>query len=159
VGAETIDFSAVDDVPEALRTMTRGRGPDRCIDAVGMEAEGGIAGACDEVKQAAHFPTDRDVALRQAILSCRKGGTLAILGTYFHMDQFPLGAVIHETMTVRAGLQNGHRHIPRLLELTEKGLLDASYLITQRFSLEDGARAYEMFATKTSGCVRPVFSP
>lgn len=160
IGAEIIDFSQVEHVNQTLKEMTNGRGPDRCIDAVGMEAQGsGIMGAYDKVKQKLHLATDRGEALRQAMLSVRKAGTLSILGVYFLMDKFPLGMLINKNVTVRAGLQNGHKHIPRLLELAEAGTLDASFLDTHRFSLEDPMKAYEQFADKKDGCVRAVFAP
>lgn len=160
VGADVINFSEVEHVHEALREMTGGHGPDRCIDAVGMEAQGsGLLGAYDKVKQKLHLATDRGEALRQAMLSVRKAGTLSILGIYFIMDKFPLGMLINKNVTVRTGLQNGHKYIPRLLELAQEGKLDASYLDTHRFSLEDPMRAYEQFRSKEGGCVRAVFAP
>lgn len=160
VGAETIDVSKVDDVVDELKKLTAGKGPDRCIDAVGMEADGtGLMGLYDKVKQTLHLATDRGEALRQAMTACRIGGTLSVLGVYFLMDKFPVGTMINKNLTVRAGLQNGHQHIPRLLELAQKGAFDASYLVTHRFSLEDGARAYEVFEKRQDGCLRPVFVP
>lgn len=159
IGCETVDFSK-EDVFEVIKEKTNGRGPDRCIDAVGMEAQGtGIAGVYDKVKQVLHLETDRGEALRQALKCCRKGGTLSILGVYFVMDKFPLGLIINKGITVRGALQNGHRHIPRLLELTESGKLDASYLATHTFSLEDGEKAYDIFKNKEDGCIRAVFAP
>lgn len=158
-GCETVNF-ANEDVFEVIKEKTQGRGPDRCIDAVGMEAQGtGIAGVYDKVKQALHLETDRGEALRQALKTCRKGGTLSILGVYFVMDKFPLGLIINKSLTVRAALQNGHRHVPVLLEMTAAGKLDASYLATHTFSLAEGAKAYELFKNKEDGCLRAVFQP
>lgn len=158
-GAQTLDYSQVD-VVESLREMTGGRGPDSCIDAVGMEAHGtGIGYAYDRVKQALHLATDRGAALRQAVLACRKGGTLAILGVYGVMDKFPLGVIINKGLTVRAAQQHGQAYLPRLLEHAVRGELDASYLATHRFPLEEAARGYEMFKHKEDGCVRAVFAP
>jgi threonine dehydrogenase-like Zn-dependent dehydrogenase len=159
-GAETIDYTEVGSVVESLKEMTGGRGPDACIEAVGMEAHGtGVQYAYDRVKQALHLHTDRGDALRQAILACRKGGTLAILGVYGVMDKFPLGVIINKGLTVRTAQQHGQRYVPRLLEHAVCGELDPSYLATHRFSLEDAPRGYEMFKKKQDGCVRAVFTP
>ena len=158
-GAETLDYSQ-ESVLEALREMTGGRGPDSCIDAVGMEAHGtGVGYAYDRVKQALRLETDRGTALREAILACRKGGTLSILGVYGLMDKFPLGAIINKGLTVRAAQQHGQAYVPRLLDHAVKGELDASYLATHTFSLEEAPRGYEMFKNKEDGCVRAVFIP
>jgi threonine dehydrogenase-like Zn-dependent dehydrogenase len=158
-GAETLDYTKVN-VLEALKEMTGGRGPDGCIDAVGMEAHGtGVGYGYDRVKQALRLQTDRGTALREAILACRKGGTLAILGVYGVMDKFPIGVVINKGLTVRAAQQHGQAYLPRLLEHAAKGELDPSYLATHRFSLEDAPRGYEMFKHKEDGCVRAVFVP
>lgn len=159
VGSETLDYTAVD-VPYALKDMTGGRGPDACIDAVGMEAHGdGLEYAYDRVKQALHLQTDRGEALRQAILCCRKGGTLSILGVYGMMDKFPIGTIMNKGLTVRTAQQHGQRYLPRLLEHAQRGELDPSFMATHRFSLEDGPRAYEMFKKKEDGLVRAVFVP
>ena len=158
-GAETLDYTKVN-VLEALKEMTGGRGPDGCIDAVGMEAHGtGVGYSYDRVKQALRLQTDRGTALREAILACRKGGTLAILGVYGVMDKFPIGVMINKGLTVRAAQQHGQAYLPRLLEHAAKGELDPSYLATHRFSLEDAPRGYEMFKHKEDGCVRAVFVP
>ena len=159
VGSETLDYTQVD-IADALKDMTGGRGPDACIDAVGMEAHGeGLEHAYDRVKQALHLHTDRGEALRQAILSCRKGGTLSILGVYGMMDKFPIGTIMNKGLTVRTAQQHGQRYLPRLLAHAERGELDPSFLATHRFSLEDGPRAYEMFKNKEDGLVRAVFEP
>ena len=159
-GAETIDYTAVDSVLETLQEMTGGRGPDACIDAVGMEAHGtGPDYAYDRVKQALRLETDRGSALREAIMACRKGGTLSILGVYGLMDKFPVGVIMNKGLTVRTAQQHGHRYLPRLLDHAQRGELDPSYLATHRFSLEDGPKGYEMFKKKEDGCVRVVFAP
>ena len=160
VGAETIDYTAVDSVPEALKEMTGGRGPDACIDAVGMEAHGtGLQHAYDRVKQAVYLETDRGQALREAIIACRKGGTLSILGVYGVMDKFPVGVIMNKGLTVRTAQQHGQKYLPRLLAHAQKGELDPSYLATHRFPLEDAVRGYDMFKHKHDGCVRAVFTP
>ncbi|HET7662391.1 MAG TPA: zinc-dependent alcohol dehydrogenase [Rhodanobacteraceae bacterium] len=159
-GAETIDYTSVSSVPEALKEMTGGRGPDACIDAVGMEAHGtGMQYAYDRVKQALRLHTDRGQALREAIMACRKGGTLSILGVYGIMDKFPIGAIMNKGMTVRTAQQHGQKYVPRLLQHAARGELDPSYLATHRFALKDAVRGYEMFKNKEDGCVRAVFTP
>lgn len=160
VGAETIDYEQVDNVVDQLKAMTGGRGPDACIDAVGMEAHGkGLEYAYDRAKQALHLHSDRGSALRQAILACRKGGTLSILGVYGIMDKFPLGVIMNKGLTVRTAQQHGQKYVPRLLDHASRGELDPSFLITHRFSLERAAEGYELFEKKQDGCVRAVFAP
>ncbi len=160
VGSETIHYEQVDSVLEALQEMTGGRGPDACIDAVGMEAHGtGMQYKYDRAKQALHLHTDRGDALREAILACRKGGTLSILGVYGVMDKFPVGVMMNKGLTVRTAQQHGQKYVPRLLEHTVRGELDASFLATHRYSIEDGARGYEIFKNKEEGCLRVVFAP
>jgi threonine dehydrogenase-like Zn-dependent dehydrogenase len=160
VGSEVIDYTTVDSVVDTLKEMTGGRGPDACIDAVGMEAHGtGVQYAYDRVKQALHLHTDRGEALRQAMVACRKGGTLSILGVYGVMDKFPVGVMMNKGLTIRTAQQHGQKYVPRLLEHIAKGELDPSFLATHRFSLEDGPRGYDMFKHKTDGCVRAVFAP
>ena len=160
VGAETIDYARSDSVLEELREMTGGRGPDACIDAVGMEAHGtGPQFAYDRVKQALHLQSDRGSALREAALACRKGGTLSILGTYGVMDKFPLGVLITKDVTVRGALQHGQRYMPRMLEHVQNGELDPSFLLTHRMPLEDAPRGYAMFKDKEDGCLRAAFMP
>jgi threonine dehydrogenase-like Zn-dependent dehydrogenase len=159
-GAETIDYSGSESVLEQLREMTGGRGPDACIEAVGMEAHGtGPAYAYDRVKQALHLHSDRGSALREAIMACRKAGTLSIIGVYGVMDKFPLGQIMNKGLTVRSAQQFGQRYMPRMLEHVQRGELDPSYLITHRMSLEEAPRGYELFKEKQDGCVRAVFAP
>ncbi|BAI71701.1 alcohol dehydrogenase [Azospirillum sp. B510] len=139
-GAETLDHSRVD-VFDALQAMTGGRGPDVCIDAVGMVA-------------------DRPAVPRQMIESCRKGGTLSIVGIHGgSIDSFPMGAAMHKGLTFRMGRQNGQRYAARLFEHVRDGALDPSYLMTHRLPLDDGPRAYRMFKEKADGCLRVVFAP
>ena len=160
VGSETINYAEVDSVIDVLKEMTGGRGPDACIDAVGMEAHGtGPAYLYDRVKQAMYMESDRGQALREAITACRKGGVMSILGVYGVMDKFPIGTIMNKGLTVRSAQQHGQKYLPRLLEHARKGELDPSFLVTHRFSLEDSPRGYEMFKHKTDGCVRSVFVP
>ncbi|HEY8946103.1 MAG TPA: zinc-dependent alcohol dehydrogenase, partial [Polyangiaceae bacterium] len=159
-GAETINYMEVESVGEELKARTGGRGPDACIDAVGMEAHGtGLEYAYDRMKQSLHLHTDRGSALREAILACRKGGTLSILGVYGLMDKFPVGTLMNKGLTVRTAQQHGQRYIPRLLEHVRRGELDPSYLMTHRMSLEDAPRGYDVFKRKEDGCIRSVFFP
>jgi threonine dehydrogenase-like Zn-dependent dehydrogenase len=159
-GAEVLDFDEVD-VLAALEQLTGGRGPDACIDAVGMEACGhGLEYAYDWVKQKLHLETDRPEVLRQAITACRKGGTVSIIGVYIGVaDKFPIGAVMNKALTIRSGQQHGQRYIPRLLEHIQRGELDPSDILTHRLGLEDGPRGYRMFRERQGGCIRVVFTP
>jgi len=159
-GAETIDYSAVDNVLDTLKEMTGGRGPDACIDAVGMEAHGTkIDYAYDRVKQAMRLETDRAQALRQAIMACRKGGVVSVLGVYGLTDKFPMGVLMNKGLTLRAAQQHGQKYVPRLLDHVAKGEHDPSYLVTHKMPLEEGPRGYELFKKKEDGCVRAVFAP
>jgi threonine dehydrogenase-like Zn-dependent dehydrogenase len=160
VGSETIDYTRTDSVLEELKEMTGGRGPDACIEAVGMEAHGtGAQYAYDRVKQALHLHTDRGSALREAAMACRKAGTLAVVGVYGVIDKFPLGVVMNKGLTIRTAQQPGQRYMPRMLEHVQKGELDPSFLVTHRMSLEEAPRGYAMFKDKQDGCVRAVFAP
>jgi len=159
-GAETLSFEEVN-VREALHEMTGGRGPDACIEAVGMEADAtGIEDVYDRTKQKLRLETDRPAALRQAIMACRKGGTVSIVGVFMgYVDKFPIGAAMNKGLTFRMGQQHGQRYIPRLLEHLQRGEIDTSYLMTHRMRLEEGPRGYELFKEKKDGCVRAVFTP
>jgi threonine dehydrogenase-like Zn-dependent dehydrogenase len=155
-GSETINYTEVDSVVETLKEMTGGRGPDACIEAVGMEAHGtGLDYAYDRLKQVLRLQSDRG----QALIACRKGGILSILGVYGLMDKFPLGVIINKGLTVRTAQQHGQKYVPRLLEHVTRGELDPSYLATHWFELEEGPRGYEIFKQKEDGCVQVVFMP
>lgn len=160
VGAETINYEEVDSVLEVLKEKTGGRGPDSCIDAVGMEAHGtGLMYAYDRITQELRINSDRGEALRQAIMACRKGGIVSVLGVYGQMDKFPFGVVMNKGLTIRTAQQHGQKYVARLLDYAQQGKLDASYLATHKFSLEDSPRGYDMFRAKKDGCVRAVFVP
>jgi threonine dehydrogenase-like Zn-dependent dehydrogenase len=160
VGAETINYAEVDSVINTLKEMTGGRGPDACIEAVGMEAHGtGPGYTYDRVKQALRLQTDRGISLREAIMACRKGGIVSILGVFGVMDKFPVGVMMNKGLTVRTAQQHGQKYVPRLLEHVAKGELDPSFLATHKFSLEDSPRGYDIFKHKEDGCVRVVFTP
>ncbi len=140
--------------------MTGGRGPDSCIDCVGMEAHGtGPQYAYDRVKQALRLETDRGQSLREAVIACRKGGVLSVMGVYGVMDKFPIGIIMNKGLTLRTAQQHGQAYVPRLLDYAQKGQLDASFLATHHFSLEDAPRAYDMFKHKKDNMLRAVFTP
>lgn len=160
LGAETIDYTAVDSVQEVLRESTGGRGPDACIEAVGMEGHGtGLQQLYDRAKQVLRLETDRASTLRQAILACRKGGIVSVLGVYGLTDKFPMGVVTNKGLTLKSAQQHGHRYIPQFFDLVHRGDLDPSVLITHDLSLEEGVRAYDMFKNKKDGCVRVALRP
>ncbi|RJK97951.1 zinc-dependent alcohol dehydrogenase [Vallicoccus soli] len=160
IGAEVLDYSATD-VGGELREMTGGRGPDVCIEAVGMEAHGeGVAGAYDQVKQQLRLQTDRPTAVREAVHNCRKGGSVFVLGVFAEVvDKFPLGAVVNKGLTVRGAQMHGHRYIPRILERMAAGEVTTEHLETHTVGLEDAPRGYAMFKDKEDGCVRSVVVP
>ncbi|MEV4813449.1 zinc-dependent alcohol dehydrogenase [Micromonospora avicenniae] len=160
LGVETLDYARTD-VLEALREMTAGRGPDACIEAVGMESHDvGPSYAYDRVKQAARLQTDRLVSVRQAIMACRKGGTVSIVGVYAGLvDKFPLGAAMNKALVLRMGQMHAQRYIPMLLDRLAAGEIDPGYLATHPLSLEDGVRGYELFEKKQDGCLRTVLHP
>jgi threonine dehydrogenase-like Zn-dependent dehydrogenase len=159
-GAETINYQETD-VHETLKEMTGGRGPDSCIDAVGMEGHApGLTGAYDKIKQAMMLETDRPVALRQAILACRSGGTVSVAGVYSgFIDKFPMGAVVNRSLTIKSGQTHVHRYMRPLLGRIERGEIDPSFVITHRMRLEDAPQMYEVFMNKEDECVKVVLQP
>jgi threonine dehydrogenase-like Zn-dependent dehydrogenase len=161
VGAEVINYSEVDSIIEVLSEMTGGRGPDRCIDAVGMEAHNNsVDYYYDRAKQAVRLQTGRPTVLRQAIMACRKGGTVSIVGVYGGLlDKFPMGAAMNKALTLRMGQMHAQRYIPRLLEHVANGDVDPSYLLTHKMSLNQGPQGYKLFKNKTDHCLRSVFAP
>jgi threonine dehydrogenase-like Zn-dependent dehydrogenase len=158
--AEVIDYESCD-VLETLRDLTGGRGPDSCIDAVGMEAHGTTLDAVyDKAKQTLRLETDRSHALRQAIQACRKGGTLSVPGVYGGLlDKMPFGAMFNKGLTVKTGQTHVHRYLRPLLDRIEAGEIDPSRLITHRLGLEDAPEAYEIFKHKEDNCIKVVLSP
>jgi threonine dehydrogenase-like Zn-dependent dehydrogenase len=159
-GAETLDYEA-DDVLESLNEATGGRGPDACIDAVGMEAHGhGLVGSYDRVKQAMRLQTDRPFALRQAMTACRNGGTLSIPGVYGgFLDKVPFGTLMNRSIKVKTGQTHVHRYMAPLLERIANGEIDPSFIITHRLALDEAPRAYEMFKHKQDECIKVVLKP
>jgi threonine dehydrogenase-like Zn-dependent dehydrogenase len=159
-GAETINYEETE-VLETLKEMTGGRGPDGCIDAVGMEAHApGVAGAYDRAKQAVRLETDRPPVLREAIMACRNGGTVSIIGVYGgFVDKFPMGSLMNRALTIRTGQAHVQRYMRPLLERIEKGEIDPSFVITHRLSLSEAPQGYEMFKHKQNECVKVVLKP
>jgi threonine dehydrogenase-like Zn-dependent dehydrogenase len=161
LGAETVDYSEAN-VLEALKELTGGRGPDASIDAVGMEAHAyhSIAHAYDRMKQAMMLETDRPVALREAIMACRSGGTISVAGVYGGwIDKFPAGALMNRSLTIRTGQTHVHRYLRPLLERITKGEIDPSFVITHRMSLDEAPGAYRMFRDKQDECIKVVLTP
>ncbi|RYD23013.1 MAG: glutathione-dependent formaldehyde dehydrogenase [Verrucomicrobiaceae bacterium] len=159
--AEILNFDH-DPIHDRLLEITGGRGPDRCIDAVGAEAHGSgsIDAVVDRAKQAIGRSFDRPHALRQAIMACRKGGTLSVPGVYFGLlDKLPFGAVVGKGLTIKTGQTHVQRYLAPLLEKIEAGEIDPSFVITHRIPLEDAPAAYEKFRTKTDGCIKVVIKP
>jgi threonine dehydrogenase-like Zn-dependent dehydrogenase len=158
--AETLNYEQVD-VRQALEVMTGGRGPDACIDAVGMEGHAhGVFGGYDLLKQSLLLETDRPTALRQALLACRNGGTVSIPGVYGgFLDKVPFGAVVNKALTVRSGQTHVQRYMRPLLELIQRGSIDPSFVVTHRLRLEDAPRAYRMFRDKQDSCIKVVLKP
>lgn len=159
--AETINFES-DKVYDRLMEMTKGRGPDRCIDAVGCEAHGAGAldAVVDKVKTTVMLATDRGHVLREAIMCCRKGGTLSIPGVYVGFpDKIPFGALMNKALTVKTGQTHMHKYMRPLLQKIEQGTIDPSFVITHRLKLEDAPQAYKTFRDKNDGCIKVVLTP
>jgi threonine dehydrogenase-like Zn-dependent dehydrogenase len=160
IGAETLNYESTD-VLAALKEMTGGRGPDACIDAVGMEAHmHGAIGIYDRAKQAVRLSTERPGALRQAILACRKGGIVSVPGVYGgFVDKLPFGSIVNKALTIKSGQTHVQRYMKPLLERIERGELDPSYIISHRMTLDEAPDAYEIFKHKEDECVKVVLRP
>jgi threonine dehydrogenase-like Zn-dependent dehydrogenase len=159
--AETINFDQ-ENVYEQLNAMTEGRGPDRCIDAVGVEAHGAgaVDAVLDNVKTAVKLGTDRAHVLREAIMCCRKGGTISVPGVYVGLiDKLPFGAVMNKGLTIKTGQTHVQRYTKPLLKKIEGGEIDPSFIITHRLPLEEAPAAYKTFRDKEDGCIKVVLKP
>lgn len=158
--AEVINYEE-QDVYETLMEMTGGRGPDACIDAVGMEAhKPGLMYALDLAKQNAKIETDRPLALREAIRCCRNGGTVSVIGVYAgFIDMFPMGSVMNRSLTIRSGQCHVQRYMKPLLERIENGDIDPSFLITHTLPLSEAPRGYDIFLHKVDNCEKIVLKP
>jgi len=156
-GAEVLNYES-EDIVEKLKEMTGGRGPDACIDAVGMEAHGaGIEGVYDRAKQAVRLETDRPSALRQAIQACRKGGTVSIPGVYGgFIDKVNFGAAFAKGLTMKMGQTHVQKYMRPLLERIQRDEIDPTFIITHRMRLEDAPYAYDLFKNKEDQCIKVV---
>ncbi|MGN6694542.1 MAG: zinc-binding dehydrogenase, partial [Aquihabitans sp.] len=158
----TVDFSEQTDVVDVLRELTGGRGPDAVIDAVGMEASHGNPAihAYDRVKQAARLETERPHAIRDAVMACRPGGIVSVIGVYGgFMDKFPAGAFMNKGLTMRTGQCHVQRYMKPLLERIENGDIDPSFVVTHRLELGQAPEGYETFKHKQDECVKVVLKP
>ena len=158
--AETIDYVEVN-VLDALKQMTGGRGPDSCIDAVGMEAHGtGFIAAYDRAKQAMMLESDRPIVLREALMACRNGGTVSIPGVYGGFgDKIPLGSLMNRSLTIKTGQTHVQRYMQPLLERIQNGDFDPTCIITNRLPLDDAPYAYDIFKNKQDECLKVVMKP
>ena len=159
--AETVDFDEVD-VYDRLQELTHGRGPDRCIDAVGCEAHahGALDAVVDKVKSSVMLATDRAHALREAIRCCRKGGTVSVPGAYIgYPDKLPFGAVMNKGLTIKTGQTHMQRYLRPLLEKIESRAIDPTFVVTHRVPLAEAPAAYETFRDKRDGCIKVVLKP
>ena len=157
-GVETVDFKAHKEPVPFLRDLCGGRGPDSCVDAVGMEAEGSLLQRAVGIalKLEAGAPT----ALNWAIQTVRKGGVVSVIGVYGPpWNLIPIGTAMNKGLTLRMNQCNVRRYMPHLLELIQKGQIDARRIISHRFPLEDAPRAYQMFSDKKDGCIKCVLMP
>jgi threonine dehydrogenase-like Zn-dependent dehydrogenase len=159
--AETINFDE-EHVYERLQEMTDGRGPDRCIDAVGCEAHshGSVDAVLDKVKKTVKLGTDRAHVLREALYCCRKGGTVSVPGVYVGMlDMVPFGAAMNKGLSIRAGQTHMQRYTKPLLKKIEAGEIDPSFVITHTVPLDDAPKMYKTFRDKLDGCIKVVLKP
>ena len=159
-GAVALNYDEKD-VADTLKEMTGGMGPDACIDAVGMEAHGSSIDAIyDKVKQKVRLGTDRPHALRQAIQTCRKGGTISIPGVYGgFLDKLNFGAAFAKGLTFRMGQTHVQKYLPMLLERISAGDLDPSEIISHRMSLEEAPNGYDLFNRNKEDCTKIVLKP
>jgi len=158
-GAEPLNFEEVG-VYDTLMELTGGRGPDACIDAVGMEAHApAMIHAYDRVKQAMMLESDRPHVLREAIMACRNGGTVSVIGVYGgFIDKFPIGSFMNRSLTMRTGQAHVHRYLRPLLNRIENGDIDPSFVITHRMSLDEAPKAYDLFDFNKEECIKVVLN-
>jgi threonine dehydrogenase-like Zn-dependent dehydrogenase len=158
LGAITVNYEEVDSVPDVLKDLTAGRGPDHCIDCVGMEGHShGLFYMHDRMKQVMKMQPDRPIALREAILSCRSGGTVSVVGVYGGLiDKFPMNAVMNRALTIRSGQCHAHRYMRPLLEHIQNGDLDPTFVITHHLPLDQAGKGYDMFVKKEDNCEKVV---
>ena len=159
--AITINYAETGDVIEALKEYTGGRGPDACIDAVGMEADGNsVDWWTDRAKEAVRLSVDRAHVLREAIQACGKGGTVSIPGVYGgFIDQMPMGTAFAKGLTFKLGQTHVQRYLRPLLDRIQNGEIDPAFVITHRMPLDEAPRAYEIFRNKEDNCIKVVLKP
>ena len=160
--AEIISTTNRDDVYEKLMEMTKGKGPDSCIDAVGAEAHGDtfIGKAIDKTKEVLQMPMSRPYVLQQIMMSCKKAGTVSIPGVYIGMvNEVPFGAAMNKALTFKMGQTHVQRYLKPLMEKIESGLIDPSFVITHRMKLDDAPKAYDLFKHKKDNCVKVILNP
>jgi threonine dehydrogenase-like Zn-dependent dehydrogenase len=164
-GADTIDYEEIDyeetDVYDTLMQLTGGRGPDSCMDAVGLEAHmPGLLYYYDRIKQALMSESDRPIVLRQAIRACRNGGTVSIPGVYGGLiDKMPMGAVMNKALTIKTGQTHCQRYLKPLLDRIAHGDVDPSFVVTHRMKLAEAPQGFDMFNRKQDGCIKIVMTP
>ncbi len=159
-GAETLNYEEVN-VLEALNELTGGRGPDSCMDSVGMEGHGhGGWSVYDNIKQALRLETDRPIALREAITACRNGGTVSVPGVYGgFLDKIPFGAIVNKGLTIKSGQTHVQHYLKPLLELIQSGKIDPRFVVTHTLALGDAPRGYKTFRDKQDACIKIVLKP
>ena len=159
--AETLNYEEVPDLIEALKSMTGGRGPDACIDAVGMEAHGhSIDYFMDETKQALKLSFDRPVVLRQILQVCRKGGVVSIPGVYGgFLDKIPFGAAFAKALTLKMGQTHMVKYMKPLLDRIQNNEIDPTEIISHRVTLDDAPKMYDIFCNKQDHCTKVVLDP
>jgi len=146
------------DVLEVLRDLTADRGPDACIDCVGLEADGhGVQYAYDRIKQSARIQLDRPLAVREAIMACRNGGIVSIMGVYAGLvDKFPLGSLMNRGLTIKTGQCHVHRYMKPLLDRIQRGEIDPSFVVSHHMKLDEAAAGYDMFMHKRDDVMKIV---
>jgi threonine dehydrogenase-like Zn-dependent dehydrogenase len=160
-GATTIDFKN-ESVLDRLHDLTAGKGPEKCIDAVGMESHAtrSLDAMYDRAKQAVMLETDRPHVLREMIYVCRPAGTLSVPGVYGGLlDKIPFGASMNKGLTWRMGQTHVNRWTDDLLRRIEQGQIDPSFVITHSVPLADGPAMYTTFRDKQDGCIKVVLKP
>ncbi len=160
-GAVTIDFEN-ESVVERLNELTHGKGPEKCIDAVGLEAHatGSLDSLYDRAKQAVMLETDRPHVLREMMYVCRPAGILSVPGVYGGvLDKIPFGMVMNKGLTIRTGQTHVNRWTDDLLRRIAEGEIDPSFVITHRAKLEDGPALYKTFRDKQDGCIKVLLQP
>jgi threonine dehydrogenase-like Zn-dependent dehydrogenase len=159
---DVINFSEDPDIVEQLKVLTGGRGPDAVIDAVGMEAAHGHGAlhAAERMKQATRQETERGHALRDAILACRPGGIVSVMGVYGGlMDKFPAGAFMNKGLQLRTGQCHVQKYLKPLYDHIRDGDIDPSFVVTHRLPLGEASNGYETFKHKQDECVKVVLKP